>query len=161
MTAEMMMKEYKSMKRELYVTGIQIKQFKGISETDMIDSMLYAHHEGERVQTSSLSDKTASIAIHYRDIMERENDEWFDSLFDRYRFIKNEILFFEMSIQALAEPLSGVMVDLLKAELTWENIALKYHVTTAMIAKYKKKALLELEKMYEVRDRQVEAYVLG
>ena len=52
-------------------------------------------------------------------------------------------------------------MDLVEGELTWENIAAKYHVSTAMIAKYKKKAAMELEKMYGFRDKQVEAYVLG
>ena len=53
------------------------------------------------------------------------------------------------------------MQDLVEGELTWESIAMKYHVTTAMIAKYKKKALCELEAMYELRDRQTEAYILS
>ena len=71
------------------------------------------------------------------------------------------ISFFENSVSALSGNLSGVMWDLVMGELTWENIAVKYHVTTAMIAKYKKKALCELEAMYELRDRQTEAYILS
>ena len=47
MTAEVMMKEYKNMKKELTVTEFQLRQFQGVSEQDMIDSMLYAHQEGE------------------------------------------------------------------------------------------------------------------
>ena len=76
MTAEVMMKEYKNMKKELTVTEFQLRQFQGVSEQDMIDSILYSHQEGERVQTSTLSDKTANIAIKYKAAMERENDEW-------------------------------------------------------------------------------------
>ena len=77
MTAEVMMKEYKNMKKELTVTEFQLRQFQGVSEQDMIDSMLYSHQEGERVQTSTLSDKTANIAVKYKAAMERENDEWY------------------------------------------------------------------------------------
>lgn len=40
MTAEVMMKEYKNMKKELTVTEFQLRQFQGVSEQDMIDSML-------------------------------------------------------------------------------------------------------------------------
>lgn len=161
MTAETMMKEYRSLKRELSVTGFQLQRFEGISENEMIESMLYSHHEGERVQTSTLSDKTAGIAVNYRKIMERENDGWYQYLFNRYLYLLEEIDFFERSVSALSGQLPGVVMDLVEGELTWENIAAKYHVSTAMIAKYKKKAAAELEKMYGFRDKQVEAYVLG
>lgn len=161
MTAEIMIKEYRNFKRELSVTGFQLQQFQGISENDMIESMLYSHPEGERVQTSALSDKTASIAVNYRKVMERENDGWYQYLFNRYQYLSEEISFFEKSVSALPGQLPGVVMDLVEGELTWENIAAKYHVSTAMIAKYKKKAVAELEKMYGFRDRQVEAYVLG
>ncbi len=95
MTAEVMMKEYKNMKKELTVTEFQLRQFQGVSEQDMIDSMLYSHQEGERVQTSTLSDKTANIAVKYKAAMERENDEWYGFLFHRYMFLKEELDFFE------------------------------------------------------------------
>ena len=44
MTAEVMMKEYKNMKKELTVTEFQLRQFQGVSEQDMIDSMLYCFY---------------------------------------------------------------------------------------------------------------------
>lgn len=93
MTAETMMKEYRSLKRELSVTGFQLRRFEGISEHEMIESMLYSHHEGERVQTSTLSDKTASIAVNYRKIMERENDGWYQYLFNRYLYSRRRLIF--------------------------------------------------------------------
>lgn len=162
MRAEAMFKEYGIMKKELAVLQFQMSQFKGVDENDIILSMQFSHPEGgDRVQTSNISDKTASVAMNYKKIAERENDEWFTYLFCRYRYINEEVAFFENSVAALPGNLSGVMKDLIGGELTWENIALKYHVTTAMIAKYKKKALSELEAMYEVRDRQTEAYILS
>lgn len=162
MRAEAMFKEYGIMKKELTVLQFQMSQFKGVDENDIILSMQFSHPEGgDRVQTSNISDKTASVAMNYKKIAERENDEWFSYLWNRYRYISEEVAFFESSVAALPGNLSGVIKDLIGGELTWENIALKYHVTTAMIAKYKKKALSELEAMYEVRDRQTEAYILS
>ena len=162
MKAEAMFKEYRTMKKELSVLQFQMSRFQGVDENDLILSMQFSHpEEGERVQTSNISDKTASAAMNYRQIMERENDEWFDFLWSRYRYVSEEISFFESSVAALPGNLSGVMRDLVEGELTWESIAMKYHVTTAMIAKYKKKALCELEAMYELRDRQTEAYILS
>ena len=162
MRAEAMLKEYKTMKKELSVLQFQMSHFKGVDENDLILSMQFSHPEGgDRVQTSNISDKTASVAMNYKRRMERENDEWFDFLFSRYRYVSEEVAFFERSVAALPGNLGGVILDLVSGELTWENIAMKYHVTTAMVSKYKKKALSELEAVYELRDRQTEAYILS
>lgn len=162
MRAEQMMREYKNMKREMRITKFQLGRFEGVSEEDIIMSMQSGHHdECERVQTSTLSDKTAKVAINYKNIMEKENDEWFGYLFHRYEYLKEELDFFEESVSALPGVLPDVVTDLLDGEMTWENIAGKFHVTTAMVAKYKKKALKELNVMYEMRDRQMESYILS
>ena len=154
MTADAMMKEYKNMKKELTVTEFQLRQFQGVSEQDMIDSMLYSHQEGERVQTSTLSDKTANIAIKYKAAMERENDEW-------YMFLKEELDFFEHAVNGLDERHRSIITDLLDEDMTWDIMMERYHVSHTMIGKYRKAALKELDKQYEMRDRQVEAFVLG
>lgn len=161
MTAEMMMKEYSNMKRELSILEFQIRQFQGASEDDIILSMQFSHQEGDRVQTSTLSDKTASVAINYKKVLERENDEWFEFLWNRYHFIKEELEFFEHSVEQLEGSLPGIIRDLLNKELTWDYIAGKYHVSTSMISKYKKTALKELNACYELRYRQAEAFMLS
>ena len=161
MTAEVMMKEYKNMEKELTVTEFQLRQFQGVSEQDMIDSMLYSHQEGERVQTSTLSDKTANIAIKYKAAMERENDEWYGFLFQRYMFLKEELDFFEHAVNGLDERHRSIITDLLDEDMTWDIMMERYHVSHTMIGKYRKAALKELDKQYEMRDRQVEAFVLG
>ena len=162
MRAETMFKEYKTMKKELSVLVFQLKQFHGVDENDIIHSMQYAHPEGgDRVQTSNISDKTASAAMSYRQRMERENDEWFKFLFDRYRYIQEEVDFFEQCISELNETLSGVITDLLDEEMTWVVIAMKYHVSTTMISKYKKTAMKKMDEMYILRDLQTERYILS
>ena len=153
MTAEVMMNEYRNMKRELTVTEFQLRQFQGVSEQDMIDSMLYSHQEGERVQTSTLSDKTANIAINLKSAVEREN------LFQRYKYLKEELDFFEYAVSKLKY--KNIIMDLLDEDVTWDAMMEKYHVSHSMIAKYRKKAIKELNIQYELRDRQVEAFVLG
>ncbi len=43
--------------------------------------------DNDRVQTSNRSDKTASVAINYKSVMDRENDEWFEFLWNRYQAV--------------------------------------------------------------------------
>lgn len=161
MRAEQMMKEYKNMKRELQITEFQLSRFKGVDENDIIEAMQFSHPEGERVQSSTLSDKTAKAALNYKNIAERENDEWFDFLIQRHEYLREELDFFTDSVSKLPGVLPGIITDLLDGGMTWDMMTSKYHVSRTMISKYKKSAMKELDMMYEMRDRQTETYILG
>lgn len=162
MRAEQMMNEYKSMKKELTILEFQLSQFQGVSEEDVILSMQLSHPDGdERVQTSTLSDKTAKAAMNYRQVMERENDAWFDFLINRYQKMKEEVGFFESSIKKLSGVLPSIVMDLLDDDVTWDEMMSRYNISRTTISKYKKKAILELNERYELRDKQIETFILS
>ena len=54
-----------------------------------------------------------------------------------------------------------LLMDLVRGELTWETMEQKYNVSHAMIGKYRKAAMKELDFLYELRDKQTEAFILG
>ncbi len=162
MRAENMMKEYKNMKKELTILEFQLGQFKGISEEDMIQSMQLSHPDGdERVQTSTLSDKTAKVAMNYRQIIERENDAWFDFLWERHRKMTEEVEFFEGSVRNLSGILPDLIMKMVSGESTWDDLAAEYDISRRSIGNYKKKAITELNKAYQVRESCVQEFILS
>lgn len=52
--------------------------------------------------------------------MERENDEWYDFLFHRYMFLKEELDFFEHAVNGLDERHRSIITDLLDEDMTWD-----------------------------------------
>lgn len=162
MKAEMMMKEYRQMKMELQVTEMQLSRFTGVSENDIISSMVFSHPDNEeRVQTSTLSDKTAKVAMNYRKVMERENDEWYDFLLKRYRKLSEEISFFEESVRRLPGCLPEIIMDLLGEDATWDEVAVRHHISRRTVGNYRKQAIKELDAMYAVRESCVADYMLS
>ena len=162
MTAEIMMKEYDAMKKELSVLEFQISHFTGVEENDVILSMFYGHHDDtERVQTGTVSDKTASIAINYRKVMDKENDEWFDFLWERYRYVKEEVDFFETCIRCLPQELSCIMQDMISGDLSWDELSDKYHISRASVGNYRKNAIKQLNEAYRLRDMMQETFMLS
>ena len=75
---EKLISEYPQMVSQKKCLAYQVAHFRGLSPEDVITSMYTAHHEGERVQTSGTSDKTAQIALNYESRMERLNREWYE-----------------------------------------------------------------------------------
>ena len=82
--------------------------------------------------------------------MERENDEWYGFLFHRYMFLKEELDFFEHAVNGLDERHRSIITDLLDEDMTWDIMMERYHVSHTMIGKYRKAALKELDKQYEL-----------
>ena len=64
-----MFSEYQTREKELKILKFRITNFKGIEPDDVIKSMCLSGHEGEKVQTSGPSDRTASAALNYRRMM--------------------------------------------------------------------------------------------
>ena len=158
---ENLIREYPKKKRDLECLRQQIADFKGISEEDMIDTMYFTQPEGERVQTSGVSDKTARIAETYRDKMERINAEWYEHLEKEYYELAEEVRFFESALKALPDELADVMTDMIIYRYTWDSLCSIYHVSRTMIAKYRRKAIRELEDMYDQREKEMIAYMLN
>lgn len=116
---ERMVKEYPSMVMERDCLRHQLANFQGITEEEVIDSMTFSSPEGERVQTSNITDKTASIAISFRDRVHRINRDWIDHLTVKLLALEEEIDFFHSAIRAISPELAPLMWDLTVERLTW------------------------------------------
>lgn len=158
---ETIMKDYPQMVMEKICLEHQMNNFQGISETDIIESMYYNQPEGDRVQTSNVSDKTAGVAISYKSKMDRMNKQWQEHLEHKYYLISEEILFFESAIQALSNNLPDFISDMVIKSFTWDDLAKKYHISRTMVAKYRKKAIRELEILYDIHEKETIAFILS
>lgn len=161
MRAADMFKGYRKMKQECTVLEFQMQHFEGISSRDVIETMNYSRPQSDRVQTSGVSDKTGKAAIHYRKVKERMDDDWYDSLFERYEYLQGEIAFFEYAVSRLDGRMPEFIGDLVMDRMAWDELMIKYRVSHSMVGKYRKKAEKELNEMYELRDKQEETYFLS
>ena len=157
---EKIMQDYPQMVMERTCLENQIFNFKGITETETIESMYFTQPEGERVQASGVSDKTATIAITYRNKMERINREWREHLEKKHSILAEELIFFESAVLSLSGILPDFISDMVIEGLTWDDLADKYHVSRTMVAKYRKKAIHELEILYAIHDQEMAEYIL-
>lgn len=157
---EELLKSYPEMVQKRNCLAYQLAHFKGLSAEEVIESMYTPRQDGERVQTSTLSDKTAQIAMVYRERQERMNREWYGYLEAQLKALNDELVFLEAALDSLSGRLPGIMRDMVIDRLTWNQLAQKYYVSQRMIGKYRKKALAELEALYADRDQKDIAFLL-
>ena len=158
---EALIRDYQKNKMELKCLEHQIRNFRGISENEMIDTMYVTQPEGERVQTSGVSDKTAKIAMSYRERMDAMNEEWYQHLEKQYFALAEEISFFESAVKALPGKMGEIMQDMIFSQASWDELADKHFVGRTTIWRYRQKAIDELVVLYEKHEAEMTAYMLS
>ena len=158
---EALIRDYQKNKMELKCLEHQIRNFRGISENEMIDTMYFTQPEGERVQTSGVSDKTAKIAMSYRERMDVMNEELYQHLEKQYFALAEEISFFESAVKALPGKMGEIMQDMIFSQASWDELADKHFVGRTTIWRYRQKAIDELVVLYEKHEAEMTAYMLS
>ena len=158
---EALIRDYQKNKMELKCLEHQIRNFRGISENEMIDTMYFTQPEGERVQTSGVTDKTAKIAMSYRERMDAMNEEWYQHLEKQYFALAEEISFFESAVKALPGKMGEIMQDMIFSQASWDELADKHFVGRTTIWRYRQKAIDELVVLYEKHEAEMTAYMLS
>jgi hypothetical protein len=123
--------------------------------------LYFPQPDDDRVQTSGISDKTARIAISYREKMDRINKEWQAHLEKKHSVLLEELVFFESAVFALSGILPDLISDMVVKGLTWDDLADKYHISRTMVAKNRKRAIRELETLYAIHDVEMAEYILS
>lgn len=153
--------EYPIRREELEYLKFRITNFIGVDRNEVIEAMCFSSLKEDRVQTSSPSDKTASVAINYRKVANRMEDELFDALLEQYQKQKEELEFFQFGVGRLSGKLPEVISDMVFEEMEWQELEEKYGVSHSMVGKYRKKALQELEVIYSIRERSEALFMLS
>ena len=151
---EKMISEYPQMVRERESLKKQMEAQEFLSADELISAMSFSHPDGERVQSSDLSDKTARIALGYREKLERINEELIVPMQKRYQALNVEISFLEDAILNLPEDLAYVMQELVLKGHTWEEVSQEMFISVTKLQKLRKAAIDNLIRAYQKRESE-------
>ena len=162
MKAEEMFENYKEMKKELLFLEMQLRNYKGITESDIIDSMTFGGQpSGDRVQSSNISDRTCKVALTFRERLRKENEDYSNFLYSRYKELKSDIDFFEECVRMLGDHRSDIVFEILDGDLTWNEIAQQYNIGRRTVGNIRQTAIRDLDRMFEQRNQLEMAYLLS
>lgn len=148
---EQLLKGYRDKKRSLENLKLEMERFSGLSYDKVIETLNFAAPVGERVQNNSVSDKSARIALSYRDVADGQNQEILEELEKQYYILKSELNMLEHRIRLLEPNVSEVIWDMFIAGLTWPVLCKKYSLSYATIGRYRNRGIAELCRLYDAR----------
>lgn len=139
----------------------QLRNFKGVTEQEVIDTMTFSAPQGDRVQTSNITDRTAMIGISYRERADRINRDWIEHLVVTMAELEEELDFFKAAVDSLPGILAPFMHDMVMEHMTWDCLEAKYHISRYTVSKYRKQAIAKLDEFYAVHEKQMADYILS
>ncbi len=158
---EALLKGYPAMIQERDCLAYQIAHFKGLSVEEVIESMYTNRQDGDRVQTSTTSDKTAQIALVYQERWEQLNREWHEHLEMQLRTLHEELSFLEAAIRSLPDLQARIMWDIVVEQMKWEVIEQKYRISHTTLYRQRRRAISQLECLYAQRQQELASFMLG
>lgn len=158
---EKIINEYPQMVRERERLKKQIESCEFLSADELISAMSFSHPEGERVQSSNISDKTAKVAMEYQERLDKINNDLIWPMQKRYNILDEEIQFFEESVRGLPDNMVDIIIDLFLGGFTWDDVEGKYYINRRTLSEYRKSAICCLVRMYQGRASMMEAILLA
>lgn len=132
---------YRKEKEKLYDMEHFLENYKPISENTVIQSLVFEKNESERVSSSPSKGRGELLALTFREKMESENREYFDSNLQKYLSLKADLDFFEQSVSRLDREYQGLVKDLVFKGLTWDEVIYKHKMSRSTIARKRKLAI--------------------
>lgn len=154
---------YQDMVRRRRFANEQIERLKDSDAylNDVIVMMTFSHPDGDRVQTSGYSDKTAKIAMNYHQIAERMGDKEFLYWKEQYQELDERIRFFEEAVKMLPTGEREVMSALVLDGLTWDQAESDLFLNRRTLSERRTAAMNDLSRIYERQESEVECYLLS
>lgn len=146
-----LLKNYHAIKRHLNRLNFEIKRFQGLSYEQVIEALNFATPEGERVQTSNISDKPGRLSLMYRDYADKLNSDVVDLAWE-YHTKKSEMEVLEYCITLIEPKLSQVITDMFINKMAWREMGRKYNISETTLTRYRKRGIAEIAKVFDVKN---------
>lgn len=133
---EYLLKNYSQIKREIEQLGFILESPIYDSEEETIEALTFSSPQGERVSTSTISDKTSKIALIYKEVNEKQRTAGRRDIEKMIKVNQFELMKLENAIKALdknyRDNIKGIYIekkkriDLCKTLFVSENTLNRY-----------------------------------
>ena len=149
---ETMFREYRNKERDITLLRQRLMDMTCISDEEVIETMVFSSPEGEYVQSSGISDKTATIAMHFRDQQERLNKDMVGPITRKICSLVDELRLFDYAVALLPKRQAEIVRHLVKNGDDWETTMQELEISRRTLQRERQNAIDGLEHMYSLFD---------
>ena len=148
---EYLLKNYNEILKDIEQLKFEYDTFKDIETDEVIESLNFSSNSEERIQTSSISDKTCKIALIYNEAAKRMNKESREEIYKMIRVTRIEISRLDYCIDRLEPQVKEVIIKMYQQKENISNIVENLSIGERTVCRYKKKGIEDIINMYELK----------
>lgn len=148
---EYLLKNYNEILKDIEQLRFEYETYKNIEADEVIESLNFSSSGEERIQTSSISDKTCKIALIYREVTKRLNKESRQEIYRMIKAIEIEMTRLNYCIERLEPQVKEVVKGIFIEKLQWKDICGRNSISEKTLNKYKKKGIDEVVNMFDLK----------
>lgn len=144
--------EYPALSRQIELLQYELSVLTDVAPEEMIEAMAFARGDGAGA-AGSISDRTAGIALSYREKAEKANADIRTAILDQLRplLLRKERL--DRCVKHLPPVYHKVLSALYMQGNSIKSLATQMHISERTIQRYRDKAIGELVSMFELLEK--------
>lgn len=146
---EYLLKNYHQIKREIEQLVLILESPIYDSEEETIEALTFSTPQGERVNTSTISDKTSKIALIYREVNEKQKTAGRKDVEKMIKVNQFELIKLENSIASLDKNLQEVISEIYIQKARRVDICRELYISENTLNRYRKKGIEEISIIFQ------------
>lgn len=124
-----------------------------VTENEVLIALALSREEGSTVSLDNKFDKTASVALQYRDLTTKINEDTKLTVVNQLLSLKMQKERLDRCISLLSSANNTVITGMYIHEKTIKDLSLELHVSERTVQRYRDNAIDELVSMYELLEQ--------
>lgn len=144
----MLLKNHNRMVREIDSLRFELKNFEKIGDEEIIEGMCLSSRMGDGIRSGRISDKTADVALRYREVADQVNEEAYKAVIYRLSALETAIERLDFYLGQLDKTQAEVLQGYYFERKTWREMQEGAELTVKTLRKLRDAAIASLAGQY-------------
>lgn len=144
----MLLKNHSRMAREAATLRFELKNFVKVGDDEIIEEMALSHQMGDGIRSGRVSDKTADVALRYREVAEQVNEEAYKAVVHRLCALETAIERLDFYLAQLDKTQAEVLQGYYFERRTWREMQERMDLATKSLRRIRDTAVASLAEQY-------------
>lgn len=144
----MLLKNHSRMAREAATLRFELKNFVRVGDDEIIEEMALPHRMGDGIRSGRISDKTADVALRYREVADRVNEEAYKAVVHRLCALETAIERLDFYLAQLDKTQAEVLQGYYFERKTWREMQERMDLATKSLRRIRDTAVASLAEQY-------------
>lgn len=144
----MLLKNHSRMVREAATLRFELKNFVKIQDDKIIGGMALSHQMGDGIRSGRISDKTADVALRYREVVDQVNEEAYKAVVHRLNALETAIERLDFYLAQLDKTQAEVLQGYYFERRTWREMQEGMNLATKSLRRIRDTAVASLAEQY-------------